>query len=279
MKQVRFENVPLDAKPFAGFAPILNRVLLVIFALCLVLTAASLLPAFHFSGAREWTNGLLLIVTAATALTSPARHLPGQNVALASIIILIASAIIVSIGSASSIPFGPFIFTADSGPQVFRGLPIAIPFVWLIAILTSRGTARLILRPWRKTKNYGFWLMGITALLVALFDFNLEPYATRVNHFWLWQPTKAGAGWYGAPWVNLFSWAMTALLILAFITPSLVNKKRVKQATDYSPLIIWVCLALLFATGSFQQQLWLAAISGLLLSAAVATFAIRGARW
>src|SRR5436305_3987195 len=115
MKRVRFENVPLEAKPFAGFAPILNRVLLGIFALCLVITAASLLPALHFSGARQWTHGVLLIIAAATLLSSSARHLPAQNVALASFIILIASGIVVSIGSASSIPFGPFIFTDNSG--------------------------------------------------------------------------------------------------------------------------------------------------------------------
>jgi len=63
---------------------------------------------------------------------------------------------------------------------------------------------RLILRPWRKIRSYGFWLIGLTALLTMLFDLAFDPFASRVKHYWLWVPTKFPLTWQGAPLVNFF---------------------------------------------------------------------------
>ena len=87
------------------------------------------------------------------------------------------------LGAATAIPFGPFTYTNAAGPRIFGVLAWPITALWIIAILNSRGVARLILRPWRKIRTYGFWLIGITAVLTVLFDVALEPFATRVKHF------------------------------------------------------------------------------------------------
>jgi len=84
---------------------------------------------------------------------------------------------------------------------------------------------RLILRPWRKVKNYGFWLIGLTALLAVAFDLALEPFAWHVKHFWLWQPTRLSVTWQGTTLLNFIGWAFVSLLILAFATPSLIRKQ------------------------------------------------------
>jgi hypothetical protein len=69
------------------------------------------------------------------------------------------------------------------------------------------------------------------------------------------------------------------LLILAFVTPSFINKKPGKQPTDYFPLIVWLLLNIGFAAGSLSNGLWAAAIVILTGSVVVMTFAVRGARW
>jgi hypothetical protein len=79
--------------------------------------------------------------------------------------------------------------------------------------------------------------------------------------------------------VNFLGWAVGTLLILAFITPSLIDKKKVKHPPDYQPLIIWLLLNLFFATGVLAHGLWPAAAAILAGSVLVTVFAIRGAKW
>jgi uncharacterized membrane protein len=210
-------------------------------------------------------------------MTRLARQLPGQNVMLASVLFALLGGGAHCLGILTGIPFGRHDYTEHAGPRLFYPLPWSVPVIWLVAILTSRGVARLILRPWRNTRVYGFWMMGATALLVV--DIGLEPFATKVNHYWIWQPTKFPLDWYGAPLMNFFGWGITALLILAFVTPTLTNKRPVTFPPDYQPLVGWLLLTLLFLTGGLTHQLWLAVTVSGLSSIAVAVLAIRGARF
>jgi uncharacterized membrane protein len=228
---------------------------------------------------RGWPVGLLLALTAATTFTALTRRLPGQNVALAAVIIALISSAAHTLDGFTAIPFGPCIYTERIGAEIFHPLPLAIPFLWIIAIFNARGVGRLMLRPWRKTRNYGFWLMGITTLLVVLFDVGLEPFASLAKRYWLWGPTRAGLYWCTTPWINFVGWAVVSIVILAFITPSLINKKPAKQPASYHSLIVWLMLNLLFLTTVAVAHLWTAA-GVILVSSIVSTiFAIRGARW
>jgi uncharacterized membrane protein len=85
--------------------------------------------------------------------------------------------------------------------------------------------------------------------------------------------------WYTTPWVNFLGWAATAVMILAFATPSLISKKPVKQSTDFAPLIIWLLVNALFLTGAVANHLWTASIVEAVGMAAAAIFAIRGGTW
>ena len=123
--------------------------------------------------------------TAAT-LVALTRQLPAQNVLLAAFVIAFIGGVAHSVGAKSGIPFGPFMFGPDAGQKLFGTLPWAMPLLWVVAVLNSRGVARLILRPWRKIHAYGFWLIGLTALFTMLFDCALEPFAAHAKHYWIW---------------------------------------------------------------------------------------------
>ena len=273
------KKIPLRAIPFPGLASKIRNTVFVLFLIQFVLVWLNLWTRFPGFGEARWPNGLLLVLAAATTLTSLAGQLPGQNVMLAAVIITVIAGGVQTLGALTAIPFGPYIYLPAIGQHLFEPLPWAAPIIWLVAILNARGVGRLILRPWRKTRSYGFWLMGITAALVVLFDFGLEPYATQVKQFWCWSPTRAGLYWYSTPWPNFIGWAATALLILAFATPSLINKKPVKQPPDFRPLIIWLVVNILFATGLLGSQLWTAACVVFVHCIIVTIFTIRGATW
>lgn len=269
----------LRAKPTVSLAAMVHPFVFISFLVLLGAFATSLfLPGQPWSDS-PWIGALLLLLTLATTLVGLARQLAGQNVVLAAVIIAVIAGGVQTLGALTAIPFGPYIYGERIGPLLFSPLPWAAPLIWVVILLNSRGVARLMMRPWRRTRSYGFWVIGITAGLVVLLDLGLEPFASRVEHYWLWTPTKLALAYYGAPAVNFVGWAVTALLMLAFATPTLINKKHGRQPVAYHPLLVWVLLDLLFAAGAAAHQLWPATILGLVTGAVVAVFAVRGATW
>ncbi|HUB87571.1 MAG TPA: carotenoid biosynthesis protein [Verrucomicrobiae bacterium] len=228
----------------------------------------------------NWPEALLLALATVGAIIALARQLPMQNILLAAAVMAIVGGAAHALCVNTGVPFGPFTFGPEFGPQIFRTLPWFVPLLWVAMILNSRGVARLILRPWRKIKTYGFWLMGLTATLTTLFDFAFDPFASRVRHYWIWMPVNFPLTWLGAPLTNFLGWVFLSLLILAFVTPTLIRKQLSRQtAPDFHPLAAWLGGILLFGIASGMRGLWPAVVTDGIIFAVVALFAIRGALW
>jgi uncharacterized membrane protein len=115
--------------------------------------------------------------------------------------------------------------------------------------------------------------------LVVLFDLGFEPFAVQVKGWWVWLTTKSTLAWHTAPWVNFVGWFITALAILVFTIPWLINKHPVKQPMDYHPLVVWLLLNVWVATGNAREQLWSAVLVALVGNLFATVYAVRGARW
>lgn len=255
-----------------SFHWILSGSLAIVFALEII--------SLFTSRKSGWLDAALILLVVASSITALSRQLPAQNVLLASLLIALAGGAVSVVGEMFRIPFGSFIVGVESGPRIFGTAPWAMPLIWLIVILNSRGGARLILRPWRKTRTYGFKLIGLTALLTMLFEFAFEPFATHVKHFWFWERTQFPISWQGAPLVNFFSWWVVTLLILAFVSPLLINKQLSKRPRpDLQPLVIWLGAIFLFTIGSATEKMWSAVVADMVIATVVAIPAIHGARW
>jgi uncharacterized membrane protein len=243
----------------------------------LVFAAQFILP--EYLAALDVT---LLLLAVAVSMTALNRQIPLQNV-------LLGVGITAFIGSVAhgvsalrglAIPFGPIFFHETCGAKILDFVPWPIPLLWIVALFSSRGTARIILRPWRKLKSYGYWLIGLTAVLITAFDFALEPFAAMVNHFWSWQRTKISLTWYGASPLNFIGWAVVALLILGFATPTLIKKKPGSRTPlDLNPFGIWLGAIVLFGVGCAKAALWPAVAMDAAITIVTLIFAIRGACW
>jgi uncharacterized membrane protein len=257
-------------------AQLLHKPLFIAFLICFAVAYVMLCLGIDLPG--NWAAGLFMVLAAATTLGALARRLPLQNVLWSGALIATLATIIGTVSVTTGIPFGPHIFTDKLGAKIFDILPWSIPLAWFVIVVNCRGVARLIMRPWRKTNYYGFWVMGLTCLLAVLLDFNLEPYATHVRHYWRWQTAGTVLNWYSAPWVNFLGIFVTVLSILAFTTPWLINKLPMKYPTDYHPLIMWQALNLYFSTANALHQTWPALAVGLISAVLVLGFTVRGAR-
>jgi hypothetical protein len=252
-----------------------------IFIACLALWAANLACVFlriEHSPACDWLEGLWLVFAVMATLLALATRLPLQNALTTGVLIAFLSGVVVALADASGIPFGPIIYTA-LGEKIFHAVPWPAPLGWIFLIVNGRGIARLIMRPWRKTNYYGFWVIGLTCLLVVIFDLGLEPFAVYVKDYWIWQTPKPVPAWYTAPWVNFPGWFVTSLAILTFAMPWLINKQPVKQPIDYRPLVLWWLFIIWTMAGNAMHHLWPAVAVSLAGNVVMTIFAVRGARW
>lgn len=270
--------------PESPFAPAIGGKLLArMYWVSTFLLAAAFLSALAAVGTKSDTNlpeAWLLVFATVSTLAALARQLPAQNVLLAALITALIGGGAHIFGVKSGIPFGPFMFGLDAGMKLFGTLPWILPLLWVAAVLNSRGVARLVLRPWRKVRAYGFWLMGLTALFTMLFDCALEPFAAHIKHYWIWTAGGFSLAPQGAPVSNSVGWFIVTLLILAFATPALINKQLSKRrAPDFHPLAVWLGAVLLFGVASALHGFWLAVGADAVVGLVTAGFAIRGARW
>jgi uncharacterized membrane protein len=208
-----------------------------------------------------------------------ACRLPLQNVVSAGVSISLLATIILAIGAVTGTPFGPIIYSDTLGERLLGVVPWPLPLLWVVLIINGRGVGRLVMRPWRKTNFYGFWVIGITCVLATLFALGFEPFAVKVKDYWLWRFDSGTANWFRVPWVDFLGWFLAALAITALSIPWLINKHPVKQPMDYQPLIVWVLLNLWPAIGCAAHGLWLPAAVTLGGNAIAVAYAVRGARW
>ena len=247
------------------------------------LLAGGFLSAFIAVGIRSdsnWPEASLLLVATAGTLVALTRQLPAQNVLFVAGIIAFIGGVAHAVSAKIGIPFGPFLFSSEAGWRLFGVLPWAMPLLWVVAVLNSRGVARLVLRPWRKTRTYGFWLIGLTALFTMLFDCALEPFAAHAKHYWIWTAGSLSLTPQGAPLANSVGWFLVTVLMLAFATPLLINKQLSKRsAPDFQPLVVWLGGILLFGVGAAMNRLWPAVVVDVIVGIIATIFAVRGGRW
>lgn len=247
----------LSAPPGNSNDCLVSRLHLVIlggFLLCAALSGMKFIstsPALEHS---DWPEALLLLSAAAAAISSVSRTLPFQNVLWGALVIGLMGSVAHALGTLAMIPFGPYAYTSAAGPRLFGVLPWAIPLIWIAFLYSSRGVARLILQPWRRKPNYGFWLIGLTALLSLVLDFNFDPWASGVKHYWIWELTRFPYSWRGTPLTNFAGWLGTSALIAAFLSPMLINKKPGwNSPREFGSLLIWTVLNGLFITAQLSR--------------------------
>ena len=241
------------------------------------LVVAEMSFGMHLPGETRRPEAALVVAATMSTLISLSRQLPIQNAFLAVTIIALGGVIAQAMGTLTAIPFGPFSNTHSDGPVFSNIMPWWIPFVWIITLLNSRGVARVILRPWRKTRTYGFRLFGLTAALCLAFDLSLEPFAMQGERYWLWCPAQPGVSWCASA-ISFLFWIVSTLLILAVVTPVLINKRPAEFPPDYHPVVLWCLLTILLVTGALAHRFWPAAMSGSGALLAVVCFAVHAAR-
>lgn len=247
-----------------------------VFVLFVVALAGSTVGLFSSEGMQarwRWLEPVLWLLAAATTLVNLAARASFQNVLIIGPLTVLFAWVVELMNARSGVPFGPRVFTAELGAYFLGSIPWPMPLVWLVMLLNSRGVARLLLRPFRRATYYGFWLIGVTGLVTALFDVGLEPFAGHARRYWLWQTPPTVLAWHGAPWAGFLGWVAATSILLGFTTPWFITKRPVPQPLDFHPLGVWALLQLYFAAGCAAHQSWAGAIAAAVLGVGISVAA------
>lgn len=237
---------------------------------------------FLFAGyepPKPWGAMVLPILAATAALAQLSRRLPAQNIVCIAGIILLFSGAMVACSAVSGVPFGEMDFTEKAQPKIFKNLPVWLPLWWVAILVTCRETARLVLQPYHKNRYYGFWMIGLAAVLAVIIDLGWEPFSVHVKNYWTRPSDEDTATWYSAPYGNFVGWIVTTVITLGFCSPWFMSKKPVRQPVHFHEAIVWGLIGAQFMVGNALESLWLAVVVCLVLSVLVLLLAWRGVTW
>lgn len=182
---------------------------------------------------------------------SPPKWLPLQNVLLAACVIAAVAGIAEALNAATGFPFGLRTFGGNERSTVSLLCASVPPAVCIVALLSARGVAKLLLLPWRASDRYGYGLLALNALLGTLPLVGLDLLATRVAHWWHWR--DSAWHWQGIALPNLAGWLCVNVLALLLATPALIDKRPVQPPPALLPLAVWSVLNLALLAGCVSR--------------------------
>jgi len=217
---------------------------------------------------------LFMFLAAAVIFLDAARRIGWGNTTVAFLWVALASGGIELLGALTGVPFGHYVYTGNFGPQLLGILPCAIPLAWWVVVFPLY---LFIARFSRERKLGGFPIALMVGLAAVAVDFALEPVATLVRGYWVWEN---GGSYYGVPWQNFLGWFGTAFVIAGvlhyFMGKTIVESYHGAGAL-FLPLLVLETVLITFLGAGLAHGLWLAtawtAALALLLALVMVRFA------
>jgi putative membrane protein len=227
---------------------------------CFVYPFAILLLSFDWMPfGMEWMSSLLLALLGLTCLGWLWASLGAKGFALGALIFG-AGIAIEYVGVVTGFPFGSYRYTGVLVPDLLGGVPLAMGCAWLLVIVGSHYTARII-SPLAATRvGNAIALSLVGAFLAVGLDLLLEPVAYHAQGYWQWLP--GDGAYYGIPATNFLAWFVVAAIFnlpLAFLS----SEER-EVAWPWLPITLYVMNLIMFGIVCLAHGFWLAAILGLL---------------
>lgn len=182
-----------------------------------------------------WSTSLFLFLEALVLFLVLVKLSGVKNSFIVTLIIFTASFAVELIGVKTSYPFGSYSYTDILIPQLF-GVPIAIGFAWIAVCMSSYFLVRYYMQGYSMVT-----VSFVSALMITATDIMLEPFASFINKFWLWNSN------YISP-ANYVSWFYLGFIFCILLDVMVWKNKKVTYTfkLSYYPLVIFLVNVLFF---------------------------------
>jgi uncharacterized membrane protein len=113
-------------------------------------------------------------------------------------------------GTSVGLPFGEYAYSPLLGTAWFGKVPLVIPLSWFCMAVPSYAFAVLAFDA--SGKAVQLKRIGAASLILLAWDLSLDPAMSYATRYWIW---GSEGPYYGMPWLNLFGWYVTGLLLMA----------------------------------------------------------------
>jgi len=243
-------TLPLGSKKPGLLLKVLTGILI-------VMTPVGFVIMFtDFGKTYLWTTTLFLGLEALLLFVLLIKIADLLSVVLTTAIIFMASWFVEYWGVKTGMPFGIYSYSHVLFPQI-GGVPLAIMFAWFSVSVSSLLSARFFL----KGKNEVSAIIVASAFILAT-DILLEPFASFVNRFWVWQSDFI-------PVQNFISWFVIGLLFTVTVSQLIKwdNIKNYSSTLSFIPVLIMAVNIVNFSLVNFYNGYFILSITGLLIFA------------
>lgn len=195
-----------------------------------------------------WTTSLYLFVQAICSAIFLFEASGNKKSLPVVIIIFIVSIIIETIGVITGFPFGNYMYTHTLQPILFSTVPVAIGFAWITLSVNSFLFVKYFFG-----ENKNTLLVLVSGILIALIDVLLEPFASFVNKYWLWEGDKI-------PFQNYLSWFIIGTFF-SYLLNKIAGRFRINI---FFPSAILVLMVLQFLIINLANNFLLISLIGII---------------
>jgi uncharacterized membrane protein len=192
-----------------------------LFALFNVYT--SLAPTMLPAGLVGIINTVFLVVF---ALVHGAAFYGLGGIAVFVILCLVVGNIFENTSILTGFPFGHYHYSDVLGAKIFL-VPVTIGGAYFGAGYLSWTVACVLLgRASQPFDRFAQWAIPVVAsFLMTSWDFMLDPLASTVDHYWIWEN---GGGFFGVPFSNYLGWLLTVFIFYALF--SAYNRRKLTKS-------------------------------------------------
>lgn len=176
------------------------------------------------------------------------------SVVITTAVIFMASWFIEYWGVNAGFPFGNYTYTHVLTPLI-GGVPLAIMFAWYTVTAGSLLTARFLLKGTSEIAA-----VAIASVFILATDILLEPFASFINKFWIWNDSAI-------PLQNFAAWFITGLIFLLVFSRLIKwNDIQIYASSYYKiPLLVLIINILNFSVVNLANGYFIITFLGIMM--------------
>ena len=239
------------------------------YAAGLILFTTDWFPKIWREQVSGWGDCVFLSLAGLLSFLWIERDYGWRRATASGLLIMVGAGAAEMVGARTGYPFGEYEYTERLGWRLFHLMPWIIPVCWLIVVISAYAvcSAMIASRHRVHSSDKQLLLILLTSMVVTFVDFNLEPVAVNIKHYWMW--LESDRAYYGVPRLNFFGWLFVSLVLVSALS-HLLDPRQWRLSTAWKFFALLTSILFFFMLLNWQAGQYAPVLIGLNLTGCLA---------